>query len=220
MFHIRFTPYDISGYTFDFLNQFAGFIVAYEDKDKKGKAAQPHYHILVDTDYGPKTVRDAFVAACKIPKSTRGKNNAYYSMFSDWQQPDYICKYNDIREFKGFSEKEVLDYVISGKNKYLEKVEDVELRGKKAPATPPKLPFQQAVIADAAADWYNYKKSCQEANEHIEKTKVCEFVCKAMRQHGRGINQYLVKELGYAVLYDDLDYRDLILAKIKSQFNS
>lgn len=141
MFHIRFTPYDISGYTFDFLNQFAGYIVAYEDKDKKGKPTQPHYHILVDTDYGSKTVRDAFVAACKIPKSTRGKNNAYYGMFSDWQQPDYICKYNDIRESKGFTEKQILDYVISGKNKYLVKVEDVELRGKKAPATPPKLPF-------------------------------------------------------------------------------
>lgn len=210
MFHLRFTPYDISGYTFVFLENYSHYIVAYEDKDKKGNPTQPHYHVLIDTDYGEKSVRDAIKLNLKIPKSSRGKNNAYYCLETEWRDPGYVCKYNDIRNSKGYSEKEIMEFVISGKNKYLRKVEEVELSGEKAPAAPPKIPFQQAVIADAAADWYNYKR--ENADPDIQELK--KFVCDSMRKHGRGINQYLVKELAYAVLYDDLDYRDYVLNKI------
>lgn len=213
MFHLRYTPYDISGYTFDFLDKYESFIVAQEDVDDDGSPLL-HYHILVDTDYGVKSLRDDAKAALKIPPAGRGKNNKYYALIEDWKDPGYICKYNNIISSKGFSEKEVMDFVISGKNKYLGKVKGVELSGEVAPATPPKqppkVPFQQAVIADAAADWYNYKRD----NDDIDKDVLKKFVCDSMRKHGRGINQYLVKELAYAVLYDDLDYRDYVLNKI------
>lgn len=221
MFHLRFTPYDISGYTFDFLENYSRYIIAFEDKDKYGAPTVLHYHVLIDTDYGEKSVRDAIKASLKIPKSSRGKNNAYYCLETEWRDPGYICKYNDIRRSKGFSEKEIMEFVINGKKRYLDKVKGVELSGDSvAPATPPKqvpkVPFQQAVIADASADWYNYKKQCRDKDETVIKSKVVEFISAAMVKNGKGINQYLVKELAFAILHEDLDYRDFVLAKIKS----
>jgi len=216
MFHLRYTPYDISGYTFNFLFFYDKFIVAKELYDDSGNELL-HYHILVDDeDLGEKTLRDAAKANFKIPPAGRGKNNKYYALFIDWKDPGYICKYNDIIHSKGYSEKEVMEFVISGKKRYLDKVKVVELSGEVAPATPPKpkvvkVPFQQAVIADAAADWYNYKR---DTDKTIDVQVLKRFVCNAMRKHGRGINQYLVKELAYAVLYDDLDYREFVLNKI------
>lgn len=219
MFHLRYTPYDISGYTFDFLDKYQSFIVAQEDFDDDGSPLL-HYHILIDTDYGVKSLRDDAKTAFKIPPAGRGKNNKYYALIEDWKDPGYICKYNNIIRHKGFSEKEIMEYVISGKKKYLDKVKRVELSGEVAPATSPKqspkVPFQQAVIADATADWYNYKRKCHDNDEEPVRSKVCEFICTAMIKNGKGINQYLVKELSFAILHEDLDYRDLILAKIKS----
>lgn len=222
MFHVRFTPYDISGYTFDFLVFYDKYIIARELYDDEGEPLL-HYHILVDdSELGIQTLRNAVKANFKIPPAGKGKNNRYYAIFDDWKDPGYICKYDDIIRQKGYSEKQVLDYVISGKKKYLDKVKEGELRGEEAPAplSPKKekvvkLPFQQAVIASAAADWYNYKRQCSENDEVIDKNKTIDFVVSAMREHGKGINQYLVTELARAVLYDDLDYRENVLNKIK-----
>lgn len=221
MFHLRFTPYDISGYTFDFLEKYEKYIIAKEEIDDNGNPLL-HYHVLVETSYDVQSLRNDAKASLKIPKSGRGKNNKYYAILADWKDPGYICKYNDIQKSKGYSEKEVMEYVISGKQKYLDKVKATELSGEKAPAVLPpkkekivKVPFQQSVIADAAADWYNYKRNNPNELLITKKCELKQFVCNAMRKHGRGINQYLVKELAYAVLYDDLDYRDYVLKKIE-----
>lgn len=218
MFHLRFTPADISGYTFDFLDVYDKYIIAFEDKNKKGQSVPDHYHILIVTDYGEKSVRDALKTSLKIPKSGRGKNNKHYMLNEDWKDASYVCKYYDIKKSKGYSEKEIMDFAIEGKKKYLSQAGGATNEVRSVEKAPPKLPFQQACIADAAADWYNYKRQCTDNDEHIEITKVCEFVCNAMRKNGKGVNVYLVKELGYAVLYDDLDYKDLILKKVMNNF--
>lgn len=225
MFHLRFTPDDISGYTFDFLALYK-HIVACETKDREGNSVPLHYHVLIDTDYDVQSVRNAITAGLKIPKAGRGKNNKYYSLNVKWEDPGYICKYDNIIQSKGYTEKQILEYVISGKKKYLEKVKAVELSGEVAPAALPrkpkeiKLPFQQAVIADAAAEWYKYKRQVieEDSDARAMPVKIVKFVCDAMRKHGRGINQYLVKELASAVLYDDLEYRDLVLRKCEKYF--
>lgn len=81
-----------------------------------------------------------------------------------------------------------------------------------------RVPYQQAVVASAAAEWVNYKRKCKELGERPIPNHVVELVCNAMREHGRGINPYMVKELGYAVLYDDLEHRERILNKLKYEF--
>lgn len=214
MFHLRFTPYDISGYTFDFLKSYDKYIIAREHYDDEGNALL-HYHILIDTDLKVKSVRDAAKMYLKIPPAGKGKNNKYYALIEDWRDVDYITKYYDFIDTKGFSQGELLSSAVSGKSKYLDKVKVTELSGDKAPAVPlqnkePKVPFQQAVIASAAADWAKYKRESQ--NIDIDELK--KFVCAAMREHGKGINVYLVKEICYAVLFDDLDYREYVLNKI------
>lgn len=218
MFHLRYTPYDISGYTFDFLEKYERYIVAQEDTDDDGTPLL-HYHILVDTEYDIQTLRLDAKVSLKIPKAGRGKNNKYYALIDDWKDPGYICKYNQVLRAKCYTDKEILEFVISGKKRYLDKVEKTEV----APAVPrkpkeAKVPFQQAVIAYAAAEWYKYKAACKESGDFVSELEVIEFVIKGMRENGKGINQYLVKELAYAVLYDDLDFRDIVLKKIKSFF--
>jgi len=211
MFHLRFTPDDISGYTFNFLEKFESYIVARELLDDEGNPLL-HYHILIDTTYGAKSIRDLAKAELKIPQSGKGKNNKYYALIPNWEDPAYICKYDDIICSKGFTEKQILDYAVAGKAKYLDKQRVATSSASVlASKDPPKLPFQQAVIASAAADWYNYKRD----NTRIDTNALKKFVCDAMRTHGKGINIYMVKELSYAVLYDDLDYRDYVLNKIE-----
>lgn len=215
MFHLRFTPYDLSGHTFSFLDSISSrYIIAQEDFEDDGTPLL-HYHILIDTDYGDKSVRDAVKAGLKIPKGGRGKNNKYYAIIPNWNDPSYICKYGNILVRKGFEEAEVLEYVETGKSKYLTKTRTINIEKEEKI---PKLSFQQNVIADALFDWIKYKKACRENDEEPLKVQVCDFVVAAMRKHGKGINPFMVKDLAYAVLYDDMEYRDIVLAKIKSGF--
>lgn len=81
-----------------------------------------------------------------------------------------------------------------------------------------KIPYQQDVISGATAEWYKYKKECSDNEMLPDKKKIIEFVCNEMRRVSKGINPYLVKELANAVLFDDLDYREVILDRIKSTF--
>lgn len=223
MFHLRFTPHELADYTFNFLYFYSKYIIAREDVDDDGNPLL-HYHILVDDDeLGVQTLRNAAIANLQIPKSGRGKNNRYYALFDDWKDPGYICKYDNIVGSKGYTEAQILDFVVSGKKRYLSKVDKSELSGEVAPADFPKkkdkvikVPFQQLVIATASAKWYEYKRECKEAGKKEDKQLIVDYVCEAMVQNGKGINQYLVKELTYAILHEDLDYRELILRKIKS----
>lgn len=221
MFHLIFTPHDLSGYTFDWLERYDKFIVAKEYGKKENHL---HYHILIETDAKKDTVRDMAKLRLRIPAGQRGKESKYYALLSDWKDPAYICKSNDIQIFKGYSEKQIMEFVIEGKNKYPGKVDSpVELSGEKAPAArkprEPRVPFQQQVIAIASAEWYKYKKECKDQGFVIDKHEVIEFVCKAMREVSRGINEYLLKDICNAILFDDLDYRSNVLQRLKSKID-
>lgn len=75
--------------------------------------------------------------------------------------------------------------------------------------------FQQLVIAEAYEDWFHYKKECKEKDELVDTNELKTIVCRAMRKHGRGINMYMVRDLAWAVLYDDIEYRDHVLRRIQ-----
>jgi len=229
-FSIRFTPQpvDLSGITdfsFDYLNRYEKFILAREDKDKQGQSVPVHYHIYVETTYGEATIRQTTKEALRLPAAGRGKNNGYYSLIPNWKDPGYICKYNDIQTTKGYTEKELLDFVISGKKKYLHKMEkspaenSVTAETKSKPtAKTPRIPYQQQIISIAAADWYNHKKRLREENAcNADAYDLPQFVMKAMREVSRGINEYLLQDICNAILYDDLDFRERTLERIKSK---
>lgn len=119
---------------------------------------------------------------------------------------------------KGFSNEELEKFQQFAKDFYKgSKEPPVEVPQKKEKVV--RVPYQQAVVATAAADWINYKKEQEQEEKQVKPADVVQFVCNAMREHGRGINPYLVKDLGYAVLYDDLDFRERILNKLKYEFN-
>lgn len=118
---------------------------------------------------------------------------------------------------KGFSEDQFIQFYELAKDFYgkgvVKDLSELPVKEKVV-----RVPYQQAVIASAAADWENYKRKCREDKTEPLRPQVVEFVCNAMREHGRGINPYMVKEIGMAVLYDDLEHRERILKKLKYEF--
>lgn len=215
MFHLRFTPDDISGYTFDFLDTYDKYIVAQEDVHDDGSPLL-HYHILVETTYGVKSIRDAAKAALKIPATGRGKNNKYYALIEDWKDPGYICKYNNIIRCKGFSEKEIMEFVISGKKKYLDKVKGTELSGDSvAPAAPSsrtRVSIDKEVIADCIT-FYELRKKSDEGAPTIN--ELVKEACRVTRSYGKGINMFKIRDYVHAVLFD-CDNSEYVVNKISS----
>lgn len=225
MFHLIFTPHDLSGYTFEWLERYDKYIVAKEIGKKKKHL---HYHILIVTDAKHDTVRDMAKSRLHIPPGQRGKESKYYALLSDWKDPGYICKSNDVQAYKGYSEKEIMDFVISGKKKYLEEVDETpaenSVTAAKSPITAksPRIPYQQQIIAIADAEWYKIKREYKEKNQFtmsVSEAKgiIVDLVCKAMREVSRGINPYLLQDCVYAIFYDDVDYKDIVLEKLKSR---
>lgn len=98
------------------------------------------------------------------------------------------------------------------------------------------IPYQQQIISLAAPEWYKYKKErdddetadrwlITDSTNHIRvldpqaKHALITIVCKAMREVSRGINRYLVEDLCRAIIFDDLDFRDWALSKLKSKID-
>lgn len=204
MFHLRFTPYDISGYTFDFLDLYDKFIVAQEDSDDDGNPLL-HYHILIDTDYKDASLRNAVKAAFKIPPAGRGKNNKYYAIIPDWKDPGYICKHNNIVKSKGYSEKEVMDFVISGKQKYLDKV---KLPVGPVVASPGKTRI--SVDKEVIADCITFYELAKQKGEVPTAEELCEEACRAVRSYGKGINPFKIREYVLATWFDVGDREQVV----------
>lgn len=118
--------------------------------------------------------------------------------------------------FKGYTADEMKKFADEAK-KFWDKATAANTIIVEKAAKTVRVPYQQLVIADASADWFNYKRKCRDEGEDIEQNKVVDFVCAAMRRHGRGINVYLVKEMSNAILYDDEDLRARLLSKIKAE---
>lgn len=218
MWHLRYTPDDISGYTFNFLDSMCSrYIVARELLDDK---LQPllHYHILLDTDYAEKSIRDAAKAALKIPSAGRGKNNKYYALINDWQDTSYICKYNDFICYKGFTEKALLEYSIEGAAKYLktnecliedEKPAVVERKAERQPKA--KVQPVETQISNEILVWYNDELLA--GNDPTKKQMVAK-ACALWRSHGKGLNKYKVRDTVITLLYDVNSWRDSVISDI------
>lgn len=196
----RFTPYDLSGHTFAFLEKFTRYIVAYEDKNKKGEARNPHYHIFIDTNDGIKTVRDSIKTGLSIPPVGPGKINKYYSCIPEWKDPGYICKWNDIRHSKGFSERELMDLVISGKQKYLQPVEQVnEVEGTTPVVSKPKRVNVNKEIQTQLYCWVD--QYFKDNNVMPPKSEIVERAMIITRQF-KGINIFQIRDFVHTVIFD------------------
>lgn len=216
-YHIRFTPCDISGYTFEWLNAYSRYVVAYECHSKSnGEPAEPHYHIYIqDVGECESSLRNAVKANFKIPKSGRGKNNKYYQLEKEWKDPDYVFKFGDIRHSKGFSEKEVLDRVVSGKKKYIDKVKSsvqgdtiiYEVTSKKVK----RIDLNKELMADLLT-FYMLESRTRDVSVKELISKCCDLILA----HGRGINNYQVRDFVNAVLFQKEESRQIVVDKIYS----
>lgn len=224
-FHLRFTPYDISGYSFTWLDRYNKYIVAQEDIDDDGNPLL-HYHILIESDKHPDTIRDMLKIKLLIPKNNgKGVNNKHYALIPDWKDPGYICKYNNVIFSKNYSEKEIMEFVISGKKRYLEKVETTpaensvtadQLSHIKKPRKI-RLTFCQEVMSIAEPEWYKYKREALDNQlEYNPKQEIIKIVIKAIREKGKGINPYQVRDFVYAIMSDDPEYLDNVVQQIYS----
>jgi len=85
--HVRFTPYDLSGYSFDWIKVMPSVIA-----EEVSVHMVTHYHIAFKTDMCEKTIRNNIVTHFGIPKTSRGKGNKYYSLTNTWHDIDYVFK--------------------------------------------------------------------------------------------------------------------------------
>lgn len=223
--HYRFTPYDISGYTFDGLvDKYDKFIVAYEDKDKYGDPAEPHYHIYIETQYTDDSIRGHFRDALQIPKVGRGQGNKY-SMLQKWQGIEYIVKYGDIRVVKGFEQSELEDAELRGRSKYIKQkkldttVLDAYALGKEAGKAEGTVKIKkvsmskdQEIIADLQTWYIQFKK---EYGQSPTERQTIENACRITRNYHKGINIYKVRDYCHTVMFEDEDTRWKIVESIR-----
>lgn len=224
-------PYqDISGALHEWANDSTHFIVAQHDADEKVK--QTHVHI---GHWGCSVKDEALKRRFKTKTGLQLSGNEdwkwKYKRFPDGL-PDWECDFVQPANAKDNEIFKYLKYLIKGdlaRVKYvknistalLEAARDAWVDSVKNDNSPAEIhihhvkvrppPYQQTVISEAAIQWYAYKRD----NEDVNKTKVVDFVCDAMRKCSKGINPHMVRDLSYAVLYDDLEYRDYVLDKCK-----
>jgi len=126
-FHVRVTPHptnlpamtpDMSGMLTRW-NDYK-YILAHEVSED----GIPHYHLYVEGPYvAEKTVRNA-ITAYGIPKTGRGRANAYYALkYNEYTNPspEYVCAEGDIRAVRGYSDEEVAKHIEQGRIKYSER---------------------------------------------------------------------------------------------------
>lgn len=203
-FQVRFHPCDLSGHTFTFLDKFNRFILAREDKNKKGETVQEHFHIYIETTDGEKTVRDSIKAGLRIPPSGRGKNNKYYSLIADWKDPGYICKWNEVVKSKGYTEREIMDYVISGKNKYLKLMgSGNEVEKVTTPVVRKTRINDNKEIQSQLYCWVD--EYFKENNVMPDKTKLVHRAMAITRQF-KGINIFQIRDFCHTVIFDYGEY--------------
>lgn len=215
MFHLRYTPYDISGYTFDFLNksEYKRYAVAFEDKDKHGQNVQPHYHIYIEADYGIQSIRNDAKDALKIPTAGgRGKNNQYYSLVDKWEDKDYIFKYGDIKKSKGFSQEEINLRTGIGRGKYLKESSGQVLGSAevKSSAASSRI-TDKDIIADIVFYYETYRREKGLSPSKHDLVREC---IRVLRSYGKGVNPFKVRDYIHAVWWDTEDNREFLVNKI------
>lgn len=206
MYHIRFTPYDISGYTFDFLETYSSYIVCYEDKTKSGEPTEPHYHIGIWSDLKDKSIRDDIKTHLKIPATGRGKNNKYYALISGWQDVSYLVKYNNIVKMKDVPD--LLTLVAEGKEKHLKATPPPE--GRQPPQAAKRVCVDKEIMIALMEFMYAKKR-----NGGYSREDLAAHACTLVRSHGKGINIFKIREYVHGVLWDDEEEgRSWVLNKI------
>lgn len=120
--HVRFTPYDLSGYNLSaFAEVYARYVIAHEVAAPGAGQQQKHFHIYVECAESEKTLRNRLLQSLQIPKNGRGKNNKYYCLkYNAYKDPSpaYICKDGDIIMSKGYTEEQLIQYQNEGKQQH------------------------------------------------------------------------------------------------------
>lgn len=228
-YHYRFTPYDISGYNFNWMDEkYDRFIVAYEDKDKFGDPAEPHFHIYLESTQIDDTIRNHFRKALNIPTVGRGQGNKY-SMLKPWDGIDYICKYGDIRVVKGFGDDQIADAQTKGQ-KYLKKkpldttILEAYAKGREAGKEEGitkirkiTLSKDQEIIADLTQWYIEYKREYQMPPDT---RTVIDNACRITRNYHKGINIFKVRDYVHTVIYEDEDTKYRVIENIRKLVNA
>lgn len=217
--HLRFTPYDISGYSFDFLDNYEQYACFQEDVDDDGNPLL-HYHIYIqEVNDCEKTLRNAITANLKIPTVGRGQTNKFYALIKSWEDPDYIFKYGNEVRSKGYSEKEILDRIASGRKKYLSKVKPsvqdgntiiYEVASKKVT----RVNLNRQIIADLNEYYLDRIKELRPLGKSPTYKELVSKCIDLVKGHGRGINKYQIRDFVTEVLCEDERSKEKIVEKI------
>ena len=122
-FGIRFTPQDISGYSFDWIKQQKHCIA----KEIGPKTKKLHYQMYIETDYCIKTVRNNITKSLKIPIGIQGRESAYYAITPDWKDWTYTLKDAEIISQNIVDPRELPELIAKATLTYGEKEQPVKV---------------------------------------------------------------------------------------------
>lgn len=215
--HCRYTPYDISGHSFDWLiDKSTRLLIGKETKTKQGEDTEPHYHIYAEIEgVIDDTVRNNLQKSLCIPKGGRGKNNKYYAIDWDWKDPSYVCKYDDVVVTKGFTEPQLLELVVLGKARYLQKEKKEETVVWVQPPKKVSINKDKEIMKELY-EWYMVQKHADTEMMGPTKKEMIDRCCWLTRKYDKGINPYKIRDLVLAVMYDTGDYAQEVVNKISN----
>jgi len=85
---LRFTPLDLSGYSFDWIKEQKHCIA----EEIGAKTHKLHYQMYISVECSESTLRNNIRKSLKIPPGLKGKDSAYYTLSPDWHDWTYTLK--------------------------------------------------------------------------------------------------------------------------------
>ena len=111
---LRFTPLDLSGYSFDWIKQERHIIA----KEIGQKTHKEHYQIYIETNACLKTIRNRIYKNFKIPKGGVGQESAHYAITPDWKDTLYFWKEGNILSQNIVDQRDIPGLIAKAKAKW------------------------------------------------------------------------------------------------------
>lgn len=207
-YQIRFTPHDISGYDFSWLDGYPKYAVYSEG----GNGVEHHYHIwLPDIKVSEATLRNQIRKNLRVPPCGKGQANKFYALVADWKDPSYIFKSANCYKIKGITEPERMSLEIQGRSLYVDKASKdspltiYEVATKKAK----RVNLNKEIIGELT-NWYLVENKIRPVN----KWQVIDKCMTLVKGHGRGINMYQIRDFCNEAMAENEDFRGKLIDKI------
>lgn len=211
-------PYcDISGVIKEWSETVETMVVFQHDAD--GTVERTHCHILMlNAKYHSDTYKRMFHSRVE----TDLEANALWR-WKDRKNPDRVPDikaviYMSKGQLRPLFQKNITDQEIGElRSQWVQPAPKGKSPTQDTKSKTPRISVQQAVITESILRWEKHKRAV--APIRPARSTVVDIVCQTYRDLNRGLNPFQIRDICYAVLYDDKDYQVEMIQKIKSHID-